>query len=356
LTEKPFILVINPGSTSTKIAVFEGEEEILSKSLAHSDDIITKPTYEQLSDRFKAVEDFFEESNHSLLDINCVVGRGGAFKPLSGGTYKINKKVIADVKEGNVAADHVSNLGSLIAYELANKIGVDAYFADPVSVDEFIPEARLSGIPELPRISLSHALNIRAVTHRFSKEIDKPYDEINCVVTHLGSGISVATIRKGRMIDVNNANDGGPFSPERAGSLPTTGFIKLCYSGNFKKDEMLKYATKNAGFQAYLNKVDMREIWSDYLNGDEETTNVVKAFIFQIVKEIGAMSSILKGVIDGIILTGGLAREDDLVENIRESVKWISDVYVYPGEDEMSALASAVFRVLSGTEKSKEYK
>lgn len=349
------ILVINPGSSSTKLSIFQETEEGLSSSLTHSESVIKKDTLKQLPDRLNAVLNFIADSDYSLSDIDCVIGRGGAFKPLSGGTYKVNEKLIEDIKEGNVAADHVSNLGSLIAYEVAKKAGVDAFFADPVSVDEFIDESRISGIPELPRISLSHALNIRAVVHRFSGEIGKDYNDINCVVVHLGSGISIGAIRKGRMIDVNNANDGGPFSPERAGGLPTTGLIKLCYSGNFDEEEMLKYVTKKAGFQAYLDKVDMRDIWSDYLAGDEKTGRIVKAFTHQIIKEIGAMSAVLNGELDGIILTGGLANEKDLVEDIENRVVWISKVYVYPGEDEMSALASAAHRVLSGAEDFKQY-
>jgi butyrate kinase len=353
--KEPLILVINPGSSSTKLAIFEGKTEKLSKSLRHKEKTITKSTLKQLPLRIKAVEDFFKENEYTLDQMKCIVGRGGAFKPLEGGTYKVNEKVLEDVKNGNVAADHVSNLGSLIAYELAKKIGVDAYFADPVSVDEFIDIARYSGIPELPRISLSHALNIRAVVHRFADEISKPYETINCIVVHLGSGISVASIKEGKMIDVNNANDGGPFSPDRAGGLPTTGLIKFCYSGEKTCDEMLKYVTKNAGFYAYLNKSDMKDVWNDYDKGDKKTVIIVEAFIYQIAKEVGAMSTTLNGDLDGIIITGGMANEKFLVEQIEDKIKWISDVYIYPGEDEMDALANAVLRVLNGDEEYKVY-
>jgi butyrate kinase len=355
---EPLILVINPGASSSKVALYRGDQEEATETLYHDESIAKLPTNEQYKPRLLAVEKFLSANNIQLEQLSAVVGRGGAFKPLAGGTYKINQLLLDDIFAGKVAADHVSNLGSLVAHEIAQKVGKPAYFADPVSVDEFIPEARLSGLPELPRISLLHALNIRAVVHRAASELGEPFDELSCVVVHLGSGVSVAAIRQGKIIDVNNANDGGPFSPERAGSLPTTGLIKLCFSGKYDEKAMLKRATKEGGFWAYLAESDMRKILQRAEEGDEQTRLVLGAFIYQVVKEIGAHAAVLEGKFDCIILTGGGARSPYfVVEEIERRVAWMGKpVKRYPGEGEMEALAWAVMRVLSGKEEAKEYK
>ena len=354
---EPLILVINPGASSTKVSIFSGDMEEEGETLYHDDDIVKLPTNEQYLPRLRAVRSFLGERKVELGELTAVIGRGGAFKPLAGGTYRVNQALLEDILSGNVAADHVSNLGSLMANELAREAGKPAYFADPVSVDEFVPEARLSGLPELPRISLLHALNIRAVAHRAADELGKAFSDLSAVVVHLGSGVSVATLRQGKLIDVNNANDGDPMSPERTGSLPTTGLIKLCYSGKYDQRALIKRVTKQGGFLAYLGESDMRKVVQRVAEGDEEAVLVMKAFIFQLVKAIGASAATLQGEFDCIILTGGTAHDKSLVEEIERKVAWMGkEVKVYPGEGEMSALASAALRVLRGEEKAKEYK
>jgi butyrate kinase len=355
---EPLILVINPGASSSKVALYRGDKEEATETLYHDDSITKLPTNEQYKPRLLAVEKFLAANKVKLEQLSAVVGRGGAFKPLAGGTYEISQHLLDDILAGKVAADHVSNLGSLMAHEIAQKAGKPAYFADPVSVDEFIPEARLSGLPELPRVSLLHALNIRAVAHRAADELSKSFDKFSGVVVHLGSGISVAAIRKGRIIDVNNANDGGPFSPERAGTLPTTGLIKLCFSGKYDEKSMIKRATKEGGFLAYLGENDMRKISERADKGDKDCQAVLDAFVYQVVKEIGAYAAALEGDFDCIILTGAGARPPYfVVEEIEKRVAWMGKpVKRYPGEGEMEALASAALRVLAGKEKAKEYK
>ncbi|HDM43167.1 MAG TPA: butyrate kinase [Firmicutes bacterium] len=349
------VLVINPGSASTKVALYKDGAEVSAKTLYHDEGVVKLPTVEQLKPRMEMVRDFMDDVGVSPSELTAVIGRGGPFKPLEGGTYEVNDALIKDIREGNVAADHISNLGSLMADEIAREAGIKAYFADPVSVDELIDEARLSGIPEVPRKSLLHALNIRAVSKRYCEEKGIDMSSLNAVVIHLGSGISVCAIRGGRIIDVNNANDGGPFSPERAGGLPTTGLIKLAFSGEYDLKGLLKYVTKSAGFKAYLGTGDLKEIMGRIDGGDSKAELVLRAFVYQVVKEAGAMSAVVDGEQEVIIITGGMAKSERLVDMLRERLNWLAPIKVYAGEGEMEALADAVFRVISGKEEVKVY-
>ena len=348
------ILVINPGAGSTKVALFEDEERIAFEEFRYSPERVKNlSTLEQLPLRLSDIKKFLKIADVEKLD--AVVGRGGALKPLKSGTYVIDESVIKDIKEGKIQADHPSNLGPLIAFEISSLFDIPAFFVDPVSVDEMIDEARLSGIPELERKSLSHALNIKYVARKVALLMGKLLEEINLIVAHLGTGISVAALKKGKIIDVNNANDGGAFSPQRAGTLPTTGLIKLCFSGKYSEKELLSYVTKGAGLLAYLGTDDLKEIERRMVSDDERAKIVWKAMIYQIIKEIGAMAGVLRGNVDATVLTGGMAKSHRLVSDLREALLWIAPVYVFPGEMEMEALATGALRVLRGEEEPKKY-
>ena len=353
---KENILVINPGSTSTKIAIFDQEgKEIFKETISHSTEELSqfKSLLEQGPVRKKIILDTIKKKNINIDSLKAIIGRGGVLKPLKAGTYKVNDKLIFDLK--NAPIEHASNLGGIIAYEISEKTNVPSYIADPVSVDEFADIARISGIKEIERKSLLHTLNIRANAFRYAKEQGKKLEELNLIVAHLGGGISIAPIRKGKIIDVNNANDGGPFSPERAGSLPNTAFIHLCYSGKYTEKEVIRLITKRAGLISYLGTNDLREVIKMIEKKDDYARLIFKAMCYQIAKEIGAMATVLKGEVDAIILTGGIAHSTTLVNEIKERTDWIAAVVVYPGEKEMKALAQAVIRVINGVEKIKTY-
>jgi butyrate kinase len=351
------ILSINPGATSTKVALYQNETPLKVETIRHSPEDLSpfKSTLDQLDYRKKLVLKFLEENKVKVTDLSAVVGRGGPFKPLESGTYRVNEKMLSDIKSGNVQADHPSNLGALIAHELVKGTSVPAFIVDPVSVDEFIPEARISGLPEIERKSLSHALNMKMVARKSAKKLGKRYEELNLVIVHLGSGISVSSHLKGKMIDVNNANDMGPFSPQRTGALPVTGLAKLCFSGKYTQKEMIGLLTKKGGLLAHLGTDNVEEIEKRIDEGDQQAKLIYNAMIYQIAKEIGAMATTLEGKVDAIILTGGIANSKRLTDSITQKVKFIAPVMVFPGEDEMEALTLGALRVLSGEEKAKEY-
>jgi len=350
------ILSINPGGGSTKVALYEDAQALIVEVIRHSQQDLShlKKTIDQLNYRRDLVLKFLERNHIKIEELSAVVGRGGPFKALPSGTYYVNQRMLEDVKLGNVQADHVSNLGCLIASELA-KGTVPAFIVDPVSVDEFPPIARISGLPELPRKSLSHALNIKMVARKAALEIDRKYEELNLIIVHLGTGISVTSHLKGQMIDVNNANDGGPLSPQRVGNLPVTGLAKLCLSGKYTYPDIYDKLTKKGGLLAHLGTDDVEEIEKRIDRGDEKARLVYQAMVYQIAKEIGAMATTLYGKVDAIVLTGGIAHSERLVNLIKERVKFLSSVLVFPGEDEMEALTLGALRVLSGEEKAKEY-
>jgi butyrate kinase len=351
------ILVINPGAGSTKVALFVDETKAMEESLRHSPVELSafETTLDQLEFRLGVVESFLRRNDVDRASLSAVVGRGGAFKPLEGGTYRVNDAVLGDVREGNVQASHVSNLGCILARRLAEPFGIPAYFVDPVSVDEFEEISRLSGLPELPRVSLLHTLNTRYVAKVAARSIGEEYERINLIVAHLGTGISISAHRKGRIIDVNNANDGGPFSPQRVGTLPTTGLIELCYSGAHDLKSMLKRATKNGGLLAYLGTDDVPAIYRRIEEGEEKAKLVFDALVYQIAKEIGAAAAALKGDVRLIVVTGGMAKDDHVTSALLPYIEWIADTVVVPGENEMEALAFGALRVLRGEERAKEY-
>ncbi|MTI49752.1 butyrate kinase [Sporosalibacterium faouarense] len=351
------ILTINPGSTSTKIAIFDNEKLVLEETLRHSSEEIGK--FEKLFDQYEfrknIILEILNEKGINITKLSAVVGRGGLLKPISGGTYEVNEKMLEDLKVG-VLGEHASNLGGVIANEIASQLNIPAFIVDPVVVDEMDDVARISGMPELDRKSIFHALNQKAVARRAAKEIGKNYDELNFIVAHMGGGVSVGAHKQGRVVDVNNALDGeGPFSPERAGGLPVGDLAKLCFSGKYTLADIKKKIKGQGGLVAYLGTNDGIEVEKRINAGDEKAELVFKAMAYQIAKEIGSCAAVLEGNVDGIILTGGIAYGKEFVKWITDRIGFISKIFVYPGEDELIALAQGGLRVLRGEEKAKIY-
>lgn len=296
-----------------------------------------------------------KEKGVDLNDIDVVVGRGGLLKPIPGGTYETTPELLEDLKIGK-QGQHASNLGGILAKEIASEINVPSYIVDPVVVDELQDVARLSGHPEMPRISIFHALNQKAVAKRYAKEVGKAYEDLNLIVVHMGGGVSVGAHEKGRVVDVFNALDGdGAFSPERAGAVPAGALIKMCFSGQYTEKEVYKKIVGNGGFNAYVGTNDMRDVEKMVQNGDEKAAEVREAFIMQVAKNIGSMSCVLKGKVDQIVITGGIAYDKVVVSGLKERAGFIAPITVYPGEDELLALAQGALRVLNGEEKAMEY-
>ena len=351
------LLIINPGSTSTKIGVYEDEKEILEETLRHSSEEIGRyaPIYDQKDFRKEVILNVLKEHNFDITTLDAVVGRGGLLKPIPGGTYEVDDSLLVDLKEG-VQGQHASNLGGILANEIAKKIGVRAFIVDPVVVDELTEVARVTGTAELKKKSIFHALNQKAVAKRYAKECGKRYEDLKLVITHMGGGVSVGAHDQGKVVDVNNTLDGdGPFSPERAGSVPTGDLVKMCFSGKYTEDEVYKKLVGKGGVVSYLNTNDLKSVIDRKNEGDKECELIYNAFVYQIAKEIGAMSVVLNGKVDAIILTGGIAYSPYVVEDLKKKIGWIANVVVYPGEDELLALAQGAIRVLSGEEKAKIY-
>jgi butyrate kinase len=352
------LLIINPGSTSTKIAIFDNEKPVMETTLRHTNEELApyKTVADQFEFRKNVILDTLTQNDINITKLSGVVGRGGLLKPMEGGTYKVNDTMLEDLKLAAMG-QHASNLGAIIANQIAMQLNIPAFIVDPVVVDEMDEIARISGMPEIERISIFHALNQKAVARRAAKDLGKAYEDINLIVAHLGGGISVGAHRNGRIVDVNNALDGeGPFSPERTGSLPVGGLIKLCYSGKYTIDELKKKIVGNGGLMAYLGTNDGREVEKMIHNGNKEAELVYKAMAYQVAKEIGACAAVLEGKVDAVCMTGGLAYDKALIGWIKERVEFIGDIKVYPGEDEMIALAEGGLRVLRGEEQAKEYK
>ncbi|MCU4165636.1 butyrate kinase [Carboxylicivirga caseinilyticus] len=352
------VLVINPGSTSTKIAVFEGSESIFLKTLRHSAEQLAQ--YEKISDQFEfrkeCILSELIQADIDIDDFDAIVGRGGLVKPIASGVYEVNEALKADLRKG-ILGQHASNLGGLIADDIAKVIpGARAFIADPVVVDELEEVARITGHPDMPRRSVFHALNQKAVAKNFAISIDKKYEELNVIVAHLGGGISIGAHRKGRVIDVNNALDGyGPFSPERAGTLPTGALIDACFSGKYTYEEMRKLVNGKGGLVAHLGTNQANEVEEKALAGDKHHMLILQAMAYQIGKTIGSCAAVLKGQVDGIIITGGIAHDKTVTDYIKEMVGWIAPMKIYPGEDEMKALADNAFSVLAGEVECKVY-
>lgn len=351
-----FILVINPGSTSTKIAVYDDEKPMLLRNIQHQPEDLAK--FEHIIDQFEFRKQLvIDELNQMNIPFtfSAVIGRGGLAKPLAGGVYEINEQMLIDTR--NALHQHACDLGCIIAHDIAKDIpGCRSFIADPGVVDELNDYARISGSPLLPRICIWHALNQRAIARRFANEIGKEYEELNLIICHLGGGISVAAHEKGRATDANNALDGeGPFSPERAGSLPAADLIRLCYSGRFTEQELLKRIQGKAGLNAHLGTNNLKEIEERIENGDEHAKLIVDAMIYHTAKNIASMGAVLCGKIDAILLTGGMARSEYVIKRLRKRIEFLAPTYCYPGEDEMEALALNAVAVLRGKREAKEY-
>lgn len=351
------ILSINPGSTSTKIAIYDDDKEVFETTLRHSTSDIEKyhSILDQYAFRKEVILNTLTENGINLTKLSAVVGRGGLIYPVAGGTYRVNEAMIADLKAA-VMGEHASNLGGLIADEIASQLNIPAYIVDPVVVDEMKDVARYSGIKEITRKSIFHALNQKAVARRYAQEIGKAYESLDLIVAHLGGGISVGAHEKGAVVDVNNALDGeGPFSPERSGGLPVSDLAKLCFSEKYTLAEIKSLIKGKGGLVAYLGSNDVREIEQRIHEGDKRAELILDAMSYQIAKEIGSCAAVLQGHVDAIIITGGIAYSDRIVAEIKERVAFISEVVVYPGEDEMKSLALGGLRVLQGKEEAKEY-
>lgn len=355
--DKLRLLIINPGSTSTKIGVFEDEEMVFEQTLRHDVEDLKeyKKIFDQYEFRKKIILDALIERNIPVESLDAVVGRGGLLKPIEGGTYQVDEEMINDLKEG-VLGEHASNLGGILAFEIAKEAGGKAFIVDPVVVDELQDVARISGLKGIERVSIFHALNQKAVARRYAKETGLKYEDLNLIVAHLGGGVSVGAHRKGRVVDVANALNGeGPFSPERAGGLPVGDLIKLCFSGKYTQDQIKRMITGQGGIVSYLGTNDAREVENRIKSGDEYAKLIYQAMAYQIAKEIGACSAVLKGEVDGIIITGGIAYDKVFTSWLKEMVSYIAKVTVYPGEDELQALAQGGLRVLKGEELPKRY-
>ena len=349
-------LIINPGSTSTKIGVFEDETLLFEETLRHSTEEISQyaTIVDQKDFRKEIILNLLKEKEFDIKSLNVVVGRGGLLKPIPGGTYAVSDELLEDLKIGK-QGQHASNLGGILAREIADEIGVPSYIVDPVVVDEMIPEARLSGVPEFPRISIFHELNKKAVAKRYAAEAGKNYEDLNLIVVHMGGGVSVGAHENGKVIDVFNALDGdGAFSPERAGGVPVGGLIKMCFSGKYSEKEVYKKLVGNGGLNAYLNTNDMRDVMK-MAETDDNAKLVRDAFVFQVSKDIGSMACVLKGKVDRIIVTGGIAYNEFITDKLKEACEWIAPFTVYPGEDELLALVQGGLRVLNGEEEAKVY-
>jgi len=351
------VLAINPGSTSTKIAIFENEKCLFETTLRHSSEEISKykHIFDQYEFRKNVILNVLNEKEINLTKLNAVVGRGGLLKPIEGGTYLVSDNMLEDLKQG-VLGEHASNLGGVLAYEIASKLNIPSYIVDPVVVDELDEIARISGIPDIQRVSIFHALNQKAVARRAAKELGRDYHSLNLIVAHLGGGISVGAHKQGRVVDVNNALDGeGPFSPERSGSLPVGDLIKLCFSGKMTQTEIKKRITGNGGLVAYLNTNNAKEVSERIDAGDQEAALIYEAMAYQIAKEIGSCAAVLKGEVDAILITGGIAYDKKIIDWIEKRVQFIAPVRKYPGEDEMTALVEGALRILNGEEEPKQY-
>lgn len=352
------ILAINPGSTSTKISVYEDTKEVFTKTLRHTNEELApyKNVIEQLNFRKDTIKAALQENNICLKSLDVIVGRGGLVKPIPSGVYRVNEAMINDIKSGK-NGEHASNLGAIIARELAEEIGgIPALIADPVVVDELAPVARVAGHPLFERISIFHALNQKAIAKLYAKENGKRYEDLNLIVAHLGGGVSVGIHNHGKVVDVNDALNGeGPFSPERSGGLPAAQVVNVCFSGKYTEGEIRKMISGKGGVVAYLGTNSFQDVENRVAAGDAEATLISGAFAYQLAKEIGAMATVVNGKVDAIIITGGIAYNKPLMEQVKEKVSFIAPVAVYPGEDEMGALAGNGLAVLNGTEQVKEY-
>lgn len=346
------ILAVNPGSTTTKISVFEEDREQFTETISHKIEELSR--FNRASDqdlyRMEIIVSLLRQKRVALDQIRAVVGRGGLLKPIEGGTYAVNEQMVADLKRG-IQGDHPSNCGGLIAYAIGKALGCDAFIVDPVVVDELAPLARISGMPLIRRKSIFHALNQKAIAREIGLKLGRAYTDLNLIIAHLGGGITVGAHMQGRVVDVNNGLDGdGPFSPERSGSVPVGDLVKTSFSGEYTLQEMRKLIKGHGGMVAYLGSHDLRVIEARIEKGDEEAALIYEAMAYQVAKEIGAQATVLSGKVDAIGVTGGLAKSEKFSGLVQGRVEFIAPVYIFPGEQEMRALVLGALRVLRGEE------
>ncbi|WP_434178631.1 butyrate kinase [Bacillus stercoris] len=358
LHDEKRILTINPGSTSTKIGVFHNERSIFEKTLRHNIEELQR--FDQIIDQYEFRKNHILETLHeqgiNISKFDAVCARGGLLRPIEGGTYVVNDDMIEDLKSG-YAGQHASNLGGIIAREIADGLNIPSYIVDPVVVDEMSVLAKVSGMPEIERKSIFHALNQKAVARKAAASLGKRYENMKMIITHMGGGITIGVHDRGRVVDVNNGLHGeGPFSPERAGTVPAGDLVDLCFSGEYTKEEIMKKLVGTGGLLGYLGTNDAVKVEQMIQGGNEKARFIYDAMAYQIAKEIGAASAVLKGEVEAIVLTGGLAYGKSFVSTIRSYIDWISDVLVYPGENELQSLAQGALRVLQGEEQSKQYR
>lgn len=351
-----YLLVINPGGTSTKVAVYEDKKEVLKKNITHTgEDLKQFPhVFDEYEYRKNMIVDVLKEEGFSLDQFDCVVGRGGLMKAIPGGTYRVNDRMVEDLKNA-INGEHASNLGAVIARNIGDEIGVPSFVVDPVSVDEMIPEARITGISDLEKFSWFHALNHKAVSRKVAEDMGGKYEDFNFIVAHLGSGISIVAHEKGKMIDGSGGRTDGPFSTERSSGLLAYQLIELCYSGKYTREQMVRKVSAEGGMYDYLGTKDAREVEERAANGGEKAKLILDAFIYQVAKEIALYGASLKGKVDRVIFTGGIAYAEKIVHDVYEKVAYLAPKAVVPGEMEMEALALGALRVLSGEEEAKEY-
>ena len=349
------ILAVNPGSTSTKISVSDDENLIFEATINHSREELKK--YKRISDQYEMRKDLViaEVKKHGLpVQFDAIIGRGGLAKPVKSGVFRVNDQMVEDQRKA--LHQHACDQGCIIAHEIAEEIGCPSFVADPGVVDELAPEAKISGSPLLPRYCIWHALNQKAIARRYAKDHGTRYEDLNLIVCHLGGGISIAAHDHGEAIDANNALDGeGPFSPERAGSLPAADLIRLCFSGRYTQDQLVKKVSGEAGIIAHLGTNDMLEVENWVLHGDKHAELILNAMIWNVAKCIAAEGAVLKGKVDAILLTGGLARSQYITDHIKERVEFIAPVTIYPGQDEMKALTENALAVLRGERQAMDY-
>lgn len=352
------ILVINPGSTSTKMAVYEDEKPKVLRTINHTADELKQ--FDDVMEQQEFRKQLVLHELHEMgipLRFDAVIGRGGLVKPIAGGVYEINQLMLDDTHSGIALHNHACNLGCLIAYEIASSIpGCRSFIADPGIVDELNDYARISGSPLMQRICIWHALNQRAIARRYAAEVGRKYEDLRLIVCHMGGGISVAAHDRGRAVDANNALDGeGPFSPERAGSLPAADLIRLCFSGKYNEKQLLKRIAGQAGLNAHLGTNNVKEVLERINDGDTRAELVLNAMLYHVAKNIVSEAAVLFGQVDAILLTGGLARSEYIISRLRERIEWVAPVRVFPGEDEMEALGLNALAVLRGEREAKEY-
>ena len=350
------VLVINPGSTSTKFGVYARDGAELVRTIRHGQEDLAgfggQPMLAQLEYRAHLIEQALAEAGYTVQGFAATVGRGGMLPPLPCGTYLVDEAMVEELRQARLG-QHASNLGALLALRFAQAAGVKAYIVDSVTVDEWQDYARFTGSPLVERTSVGHALNAKAVARRFSREQGRPYPELRLIVAHLGSGITVSAHQGGRMIDSNSIEE-GPFGVDRSGGLPVRALIKLCFSGKYTQEQLDRRVFGDGGLFAYLDTRDMIEVERRIDAGDREAARVFEAMVYQIGKEVGAMAVALKGKVDAVLLTGGMAHSNKVVTLLRDALDWIAPIRVYPGENELQALAEGVFRVLNGEEQAKK--